>query len=126
MKSLKQLKKEILADGIIDAAEVKELEALLFADGLIDLEEADFLFELNDAVSGKNNHSNWEPLFIKSISNYLLEDEKSPGEIDESEANWLYKKIKGDGQIDSLEKNLLKHLKENSKNFPSNLQSLLN
>ena len=125
MKSLKQLKEEILADGIIDAAEVKELETVLFADGLIDLEEANLLFELNDAVSGKNNHSDWEPFFIKSISNYLMEDKNSPGEIDETEANWLYTKIKGDGNIDSLEKSLLQHLKENSKSFPENLESLL-
>lgn len=125
MKSLQQLKTELLADKIIDAAEVLELEAVLFADGKIDSEEAEFLFEINNAVSGKANHSSWETLFIKAISSYLLEDENSPGEIDTAEAEWLYNKIKGDGQIDSIEKNLLNNLKEKAKSLPANLESLM-
>ena len=126
MKSLEQLKSELLADGVIDAVEVKELETVLFADGKIDTEEAEFLFELNNAVSGKANHESWEALFIRAISSYLLDDENSAGEIDAQEAEWLFNKVKGDGQIDSVEKNLLLHLKGKSKNFPSNLASLLN
>lgn len=126
MKSLKQLKKELLADGVIDASEVQELESVLYADGKIDTEEAEFLFELNNAVSGKANHPSWEKLFIKSITSFLLEDDNSEGEIDSDEASWLYDKIKGDGQIDAVEKNLLHHLKKSSKNFPANLASLLN
>lgn len=125
MKSLEQLKNKILADGIIDAAEVKELETILFADDKIDTEEAEFLFDLNNSVSGNANHSTWETLFIKAISSYLLEDETSAGEIDTNEAEWLYNKIKGDGQIDDIERNLLLTLKEKSKNFPENLESLL-
>jgi len=126
MKSLEQLKKELLADGIIDAAEVKELETALYADGKIDSAEAEFLFDLNNAVSGKANDAGWESLFIKAISSYLLEDESSPGEIDDKEAEWLFNKIKGDGKIDSIEKNLLLNLKSKSKKFPDNLASLLN
>ena len=125
MKSLEQLKNELLADGIIDLAEVKEIKEILYADGVIDIEEAEFLFDINDAVSGKENDPSWETLFIDTITNYLLEDENSPGEIDEEEANWLYKKIKGDGQIDGTEKNLLVNLKSKAKSFPSNLESLL-
>lgn len=126
MKSLKQLKTELLSDGVIDAAEVTELETVLFADGKIDAEEAEFLFDLNNAVSGKANHASWETLFIKAVSSFLLEDENSAGEIDSAEAEWLYNKINGDGQIDSIEKNLLLSLKKNSKTFPAKLESLLN
>ncbi len=125
MKNLKQIKTELLADGVIDAAEVQELEILLFADGKIDAEEADFLFEINNAISGKENYADWERLFIKAISNYLLDDDHSKGEIDVNEADWLYNKLKSDGQIDSVERNLLLYLKDKSKNFPSNLASLL-
>ena len=125
MKSLEQLKNELLADGIIDAAEVKELKEILYADGVIDTEEAEFLFEINNAVSGKENDLSWETLFIDAITSYLLEDENSSGEIDEEEANWLYEKIKGDGQIDETEKNLLLNLKSKGNTFPSNLESLL-
>lgn len=125
MKTKEQLKAEILADGVIDAKEVKELETALYADGKIDTDEADFLFELNNAVSGKENHSSWEILFIKAITSYLLEDKNSAGEIDAAEAEWLYKKIKGDGQIDSTERTLLLNLQSKSKNFPENLKNLL-
>jgi len=126
MKSLAQLKQEILADGIIDSNEVAELEAAIFADGTVDTEEAEFLFDLNNAVSGKANHASWETLFIKAISSYLLEDENSAGEIDADEAQWLYNKIKGDGQIDTIERNLLVELRKKSGNFPSLLAGLLN
>ena len=64
MKSLEELKKDLLADGIIDADEVKELEEVLYEDGVIDKDEADFLFELNDAVTGKANDPSWEVFFV--------------------------------------------------------------
>ncbi len=125
MKSLAQLKEELLADGVIDAAEVIEVETALFADGKIDKEEAEFLFELNNAVSGGNNHPSWEALFIKAITSFLMDDDQSEGEIDEKEAQWLYDKLVSDGQIDELEKKLLEHLKEKSKNFPEIFKFLM-
>ena len=119
MSKLNELKKSILADGVIDEAEVKQLREVLYADGKIDKEEAEFLFELNDAVSGEKNDPSWEEFFINAISDFLLEDELSPGEIDEEEAKWLLAKIQGDGQLDEVEKNLLKNLKNKSTNFPT-------
>lgn len=116
--NLSELKKSILADGVIDETEVKQLREVLYADGKIDKEEAEFLFELNDAVSGKDNHSSWETLFIESITSFLLEDETSPGEIDDNEAKWLLTKIQGDGQLDKTEKALLDNLKKKAKTFP--------
>jgi hypothetical protein len=111
MSKLKDLKKSILADGVIDEIEVKQLCEVLYADGKIDKEEADFLFELNDAVSGKANHSSWETLFVEAI----LED----GVIDDDEAQWLLTKIQGDSQLDKTEKALLANLKSKTKSFPS-------
>ena len=118
MSNLSELKTSILADGVIDEAEVKQLREVLYADGKIDKEEAEFLFELNDAVSGKDNHPDWEALFIEAITSFLLEDETSPGEIDDDEAQWLLAKIQGDGQVDGIEKALLDNLKKKAKNFP--------
>jgi hypothetical protein len=118
MKTLNELKQSILEDGVIDAQEVQQLKEVLYADGIIDKEEAEFLFELNDAVSGKANDASWEAFFINAISDFLLEDETSPGEIDEEEAQWLLQKIQGDGQLDKTEQALLANLKNKSKNFP--------
>ena len=125
MANLKELKKSILADGVIDEQEVNQLREVLYADGVIDKEEANFLFELNDAVSGKKNHSSWKKLFIEAISSYLLDDEKSPGEVDDDEAKWLIGKIQGDGKLDEIEEALLKNLKAKAKKIPQSVLNLL-
>lgn len=125
MKTLAQLKKEILADGVIDAKEVEELKAVLYEDGVIDKAEAEFLFDLNDAVSGKLNHPSWGELFVEAISSFLLEDENSPGEIDADEASWLVEKLTSDGQIDENERSLLANLKQKSKSMPDSLVKLI-
>ena len=124
--NLQQLKKEILADGKMDKDEVNQLRKTLYADGKIDQEEADFIFELNDAVSGKKNDPTWNQFFVQVISDYLLNDEKSPGVIDEEEGKWLVEKIGADGQVDGVEKQLLDYLKKNAKKMPTSVAALLN
>ncbi len=126
MSKLNEMKKSILADGIIDEQEVKQLHEVLYADGIIDKEEAEFLFELNDAVSGKGNHPSWEKLFIEAITSFLIEDETSPGEIDDNEAKWLIIKIEGDGKIDGIELALLKNLKSKAKKISPLLDKFFN
>ena len=88
-------------------------------------DEADFLFELNDAVSGKENAPEWKDLFVDAITAFVLEDEVSPNEIDEDEAEYLYNQIKGDGQVDDIERALLENIKAKAKSFPAKLASLL-
>lgn len=125
MANLDQLKKELLADGIIDSEEVKTIKSVIYEDGKIDKDEADFLFELNDAVSGKDNAPEWKNLFVDAITAFVLEDEVSPNEIDDDEAEYLYNQIKGDGQVDDIERALLENIKAKAKNFPEILASLL-
>ena len=123
--SLEELKKDLLADGKIDAEEVNKLREVLFADGKIDQEEADFLFEINDAVSGKPNDSSWKAFFVEAISDYLLNDEKSPGVIDEKEGKWLEAKINNDGKLDTVERALVASLRHKSKSMPKSLSAVL-
>lgn len=123
--NLQEFKTQLLADGVIDAAEVAKLKEVLYADDTIDKEEAEFLFDLNDAVTGKANDAAWEAFFVQAISDYLLKDEVSPGEIDADEAAWLVEKIGTDGQVDATEKALLENLKQNAKSFPASLAALL-
>ena len=110
--NLNELKHAILEDGVVDADEVKKIREVLLADGVIDRDEADFLFEINDAVSGKDNDATWTEFFVEAIASHLLEDEESPGEIDEDELQWLSSKLLADGQIDATEKALLLKLRE--------------
>lgn len=123
--TLQELKADLLADGIIDAAEVAKLKEVLYADGVIDKEEAEFLFKINDAVTGKENDPSWQAFFIQAISDFLLKDEVSPGEIDADEVAWLVEKIGADGQVDGTEKALLENLQKEAKSFPDSLAALL-
>lgn len=125
MATLEELKKELLADGVIDSAEVEKLKDELYADGIIDKEEADFLFEINDAVSGKDNAPEWNEFFTQAICDFLLNDEASPGEIDADEEAWLIAKVNNDGQVDEAEKALLSAIKAQAKSFPASLEALL-
>lgn len=125
MSRLEELKKSILADGVIDAEEVAQLRAELYADGVIDRAEADFLFELNDAVSGKANSAEWQAFFTQAICDYLLKDETSPGEIDADEEAWLLARISADGTVDEAEKALLREIERQAKSMPEALRRLI-
>lgn len=122
MSNLTELQKKLTADGVIDAEEVVVIRKLIYADGLIDSEEVDFLFAVNDAVSGNENDPAWYDLFSEAIASNILED----GIIDEEETMMLISRIKGDGTVDLAEKKLLLLLKENSTIFPAQLEALLN
>ena len=101
------------------------MESVIFEDGVVDKEEADFIFELNNAVSGKENAPEWKDFFVRAITSFVLDDDQSNGEVDDDEAKYLYDQIKSDGQIDDVEKALLESIKAKSKNFPALLAELL-
>lgn len=122
---LSEVVNSILADGVIDDAEVTQLQKRLLADGVIDREEADALFVINDAVKGKNNSPAWTTLFRDCICGFLLDDDASPGVVDDDEAAWLIAKLEGDGEIDTNEKALLVALKARAISLPENLQAKL-
>ncbi len=125
MSSLEELKKQLLEDGVIDAEEVVLLRKELYADGVIDREEADFLFDLNDATSGQANHASWQAFFVEALSDHLLKDEESPGEIDETEAKWLLARVEGDGVTDENETALLQNLNAVATALPDSLKAKL-
>lgn len=126
MTDFNKLKESILADGKIDSDEVQQIKKIIYADGKIDSDEANFLFELNDAVSGKPNDPAWKELMVEAITKYLLDDEISPGVVDESEGKWLIEKIEGDGTIDDIEKAILLNLKLKAKTISPSLQAVIN
>ena len=120
-QNLEQLKADILADGVIDADEVKKIKEFLYEDGIIDREEAEFLFELNDAVTGKKNHPSWKTFMVEAITKFLLEDETSPGVVDDDEADWLISKIMKDNTMDEVERAILENVKAKAKKISPKL-----
>jgi uncharacterized membrane protein YqhA len=121
MSDLKEIRKTIFADGQISEDNIKLLRDVIFANGGVNKEKADFLFEVKDTIDKKKQTPEFGELFIEAISAFLLEDEESPGEIDESEAKWLRAKIQRNGVVDKLDKKLLANLKKKSINFPEML-----
>jgi uncharacterized membrane protein YebE (DUF533 family) len=111
MSTLAELKASVLEDGVIDAEEVTQIKETIYADGVIDREEADFMFELNDIVSGKENALEWKDLFASALCDYVTKDEKTPGVVDAEEAKYIVDKINDDGQVDDAEKALLTKIK---------------
>jgi len=94
-------------------------------ENLIDLLNSENIpFEMVDSFSLPSKKQ--VGLAISSLPlGFVLDDENSPGEIDDQEAQYLYDKIKGDGQVDSTEKALLLNIKAKAKNFPKLLEDLL-
>lgn len=120
--NLRELKKELFRDGVFNDEKVKILRDSLFDDEGMTLPKGNLLFEIKDELtsSGKRPES-FDNLFIEGIAALLLEDEDSPGEIDDKEARWLRAQIKRNGHVEDLERNLLQVLRVKSINFPAML-----
>jgi uncharacterized membrane protein YqhA len=118
MNTLSDLRKELFADGSLSKEEVARLHDALYDEEGMTRAKGDFLFELKDTVNKERIHDDFRVLFIDAISALLLEDETSPGEIDETEAKWLRARIQSKGYFDSIDDELLDNLRAKSINFP--------
>lgn len=117
MEKLIAYKKQILADGKLSDQDVAGLRSLLLEDEMTK-EKGNFIFELKDLVAKEKITPQFEALFVDVISSLLLEDEVSPGEIDDDEAKWLRAKLQSKGYLDKLDQKLLDNLRKKSINFP--------
>jgi len=122
---LRELAKDVLADGVVDAGEVRRMRRRLYADGVIDREEADFLFAVNDGVSGKKNAPGWKKLFVEALTDHVLGDKASPGEVDAKEAAYLIARIKVDRQVDDAELALLVNISVKARKTPPKFQKFV-
>lgn len=119
MEDLTALRKSLVRDGKLSDNDVECLrQKLLHDDGGITMEKGNLLFELKDTVSKKNLSARFSDLFVDAICALLLEDEDSPGEIDNKEAKWVRARIQAKGYMDRYDKRLLKALRKRSINFP--------
>lgn len=89
MTTLKEIRKDAIEIGYIDQSIIDRLQEEIQADQQISLEEANFLFTIKKQFANKKNSPNWRIFFIDTITRFLLEDEDSPGVVDEQEAQWL-------------------------------------
>jgi hypothetical protein len=133
--------KQFLLESIEEAArgfkcmgerECSTIERAIFApgsllNGKVHEEEARMTFRLQDRTKASlDNCARWPDVFVRIAKAYVLEDDDSPGVIDELEAGFLFHQIRGDGTITPLEHRLLVELAaEANGGLPEQLASLL-
>jgi len=122
MTDFNELRHRIEKDGEISHSEIEKLRTILYSGEGMTLEKANFLFDLKSFANKGKVDEGFLDLFVTAISTLLLEDESSPGEIDENEAKWIRAKIQYNGRLDKYDKALLSNLKHRSINFPKILQ----
>ncbi|MCC6949802.1 MAG: hypothetical protein IT539_18770 [Bradyrhizobiaceae bacterium] len=69
--------KHRLEPGVVGEGEVELLRRILFAFGgdgniAVTRQEAEVLFDINDATSEVDNHPAWSDLFVKAVANFLM------------------------------------------------------
>lgn len=122
METLKELNRKVSADGRLSVEEINEMRKHLMVEGGgMTLEKGNFLFDFKDKVNPKHieDVDAFEALFVDAISDLLLADQDSPGEIDEEEAKWVRGRIQAKGFRDRFDHRLLDNLKERSINYPT-------
>ena len=121
-EELSKLKRMYIANGRLDDDDVARPRIQMF-DGKMTPDKGEFMFSLKDTVKKELGREDVSPrfkdLFVEVISSLLLEDENSPGEIEEKEAKWLRAKIQSNTVIDEYDRALLKDLRLRSINYPS-------
>lgn len=96
--------KSISIDGIIERGsitdvDVTKLRSLTYADGTISPEEADALFQLNDARVTFTR--SWNDYFIEAITDFLVNQAEPRGYVTAENARWLIDRVGHDGQVDT-------------------------
>ena len=81
----------------------------------------DDLFRLKDRMieAGFDIPKQFVSRFVNVVCTYVLNDDDTPGEIDEKEAKWLRSRTLLNGRMDFIDKRLLKVLKSKSLNNPA-------
>lgn len=94
--------------GVVDTADVEALRTILYAqsgDGSLRVsrQEADLLFDLNDATRGADNAPAWQGLFVQAIASHLVNPLGAPRLPTRAEAlarqRWLEARSGGAGAI---------------------------
>lgn len=110
--SLDILVADIIADGIVDDDEALRFESQVYLDGEVERDEADAAFAINNAVSGAANSPEWERVFVRVVTDYVLQDDITPGVVDDDEAAYLIENIEGDDTVDPIERALLVNIRD--------------
>ncbi len=95
----------VTADGVVDDDEVAELADYIYADGHVDQAEFNLVVAIDNATQQNSGHSEtWPELYAEVVSDYVLGDEDTPGEVSEKEGAELVAAWEGDGVFSTCER----------------------
>jgi hypothetical protein len=116
------LARQAAADGAISAEDVLALRRSGWGDGVLQPDEAEALFELNDALTEPNTA--WSDFFVEAIGEFVVNGLAPRGYVTEDNAIWLIARIDRDGALNSLtELELLVRVLERGVNAPEQLKA---
>jgi hypothetical protein len=116
------LARQAAADGAISAEDVLALRRSGWGDGVLQPDEAEALFDLNDALTEPN--AAWSDFFVEAIGEYVVNGKAPKGYVSEDNAIWLIARIDRDGALNGLtELELLVRVLERGTNAPDALKA---
>ena len=120
----RELAAQAEADGAISADEVLALRKVAWPDGAIDAIEAEALFAINDKVSEAGTE--WVDFFVEAIVEYVVQQGRVRGYVEEPLADWLIARIDTDGVFGSMaELEILVRVLETALSTPALLKTCL-
>ena len=113
---------QVATDGRIAAEEILVLRQLGWADGRMNPDEAEALFNTNDALHEPDRE--WCDFFVEALSHFVVNTVAPQGYVDQEMADELISRIDRDGRVDSFaELELLVRVQEISTSTPASLRS---
>jgi len=90
---------EVCQSGSVREADVQKLRELYYEDGLIAAQEADALFEINDACHVKDPA--WQAFFVEAVTDFVVGHAEPRGYINTDNSDWLIERITHDGAVET-------------------------
>ncbi len=108
-------------EGSISPHDLLQLRREGWGDGIITREEAEALFELNNALEARDEE--WCDFFVEAIGEYVLNGSEPKRQCNEAEAQWLIGQIDHDGKVESMvELETMVRILERAENTPDALK----
>ncbi len=88
------------ADGQVTSEEILALRRQGWGDGIITREEAEALFEVNNALETRDDE--WCDFFVEAIGEFVLNGTQPRLQCNTEESEWLIAQVDHDGVVDSF------------------------
>ncbi|WP_421694624.1 hypothetical protein [Aestuariivirga sp.] len=118
--ALSDIENQIIRRGRIEAQDVLAIRRIIYPDGFISIEEANWLFNLNDQI--ENYDPAWRDIFIEALTDFMVNQLAPQGYVSPENVSWLLTKITRDGQVRSdTELDLLVNILDKAISTPEHL-----